>query len=196
MTSKEFRKGQPSAENRNRYGGLGRQFERELENVHSIYAARKIGKINRNPKEWVYISQSEYKRIESKKLFAIIAKTTSGRCLKSKKSLVDFSGHIGGRYIEFDAKETKQKSLSFRNISQHQIWQILETEGTGAVAGLMIHFSSLNRVFFVPASVVDKAHSEMAFKRGRKSISLDLCEKQGVEIPKKQGFFDWVEVVF
>ena len=100
-----------------------------------------------------------------------------------------------GRAISFDAKEIKGKSLHLGNIESHQIETLRQAEEAGAISGLMIMFSDLQRVFFVPASVVEKVHLEMLYSKGAKSLSLSLCESDGREIQIVGGLVEYLEVI-
>lgn len=173
----------------------GLSFESELEKTHKLYEFQKFGKIEKNEKVWSYASPAERANILKTNCRAITAVTDNSRVLITRKSKPDFSGHILGRYIEFDAKETKGKSLPFANISRHQIEQLLRTQATGGISGLMIHFSELERCFFLPATEVDTLYIEMLYKRGAKSIPLAVCETNGVEVVKNQNLWNWFEAM-
>ena len=99
------------------------------------------------------------------------------------KSLVDFVGLLeGGRFIAFDAKETKSKtSFPLKNIHQHQYEYLKMVDELGGIAFFMIHFTQIHedKAFITPISLV-KTYWE---GNTRKSIPLkDLDDKWLVDI--------------
>jgi recombination protein U len=98
--------------------------------------------------------------------------TKSG--LINKPSTVDFTGLLsGGRFIAFDAKETKIKtSFPLSNIHEHQLQYLLRVEELGGLAFFLIHFTSLHteEAFVVPASFVQTYWDNWVDESGRASI--------------------------
>lgn len=175
------------------HSNRGRELEDLLERTHHFYAVRKLAFISKNPVEWRYVNQSHYNTFRDSSA-DFVAKTNRGLYLKKFKSDVDFSGVIAptGRMVIFDSKQIKGKSLPLGNIAEHQIRTLSQNESCGAIAGIIILFSDLERVFFVFASVVQKAQFMMLYHRGAKSLSLVLCETDGIEIPVKNNLVDWL----
>lgn len=177
-------------------GGRGRDLELVLERTHKVYAFRKIGSIDKHEREWRYCGLVEYQKLRITAP-AIAAMASNGRPLKAIKSIVDFSGVARGMSTYFDAKETQGKSLPLANISEHQTRFLFEKQACGAWAGFLIYFSDLNRFFFLKASYVRDVTTEALVKKGRKSISLAMCEENGTEIfEDKDGVLDWASALF
>jgi len=174
----------------------GATLEDLLSRTHEYYRARNLAQIEKQAVEWRYTGLSEYNNLAVKS-GELCAKTNTGRYIKKVKSDVDFVGIIAGcgRFVCFDAKQTAEKSLPLSNVADHQIRTLLQKERCGAVSGLMILFSSLNRLFFVPAAVVDAAIIEMLYRKGRKSLSLADCIEKGREIEIKGNLADWLRVL-
>ncbi|HEY8560474.1 MAG TPA: Holliday junction resolvase RecU [Pyrinomonadaceae bacterium] len=184
----------PGAKSAN-HAHLGRDLEDLLSRTHEYYRARGMADMEKNPVEWKYISKFEYDKLKAARA-DIVAVTNNNRYIKRVKSDVDFAGVGYGRYFTFDAKETAEKNLPLSRVAEHQLRTLLKKEQCGGVAGLMILFSSVNRLFFVPASVVDAATVEMLYKKGRKSLSLDDCVAKGKEIQIAGNLADWLKVLF
>ena len=84
--------------------------------------------------------------------------TTKG--LVVQQSTVDYTGLVkGGKFVAFDAKETKNKtSFPLANIHEHQLNYLELVEELGGVAFFLIHFKELydDKAFFTPLSIVQK----------------------------------------
>ncbi len=176
------------------HSNLGKDFEAMLNRTHHFYAVNKLASVEKNPVEWRYIGFSEYNKLKTSR-GELVAITNTNRYIKKVKSDVDYCGVFGGRFITFDAKQTKESSLPLGNIAEHQIQTLLSKERAGGISGLMIYFSEKGRCFFVPASIVDAANIEMLYKKGRKSLSVDLCAAKGREIPVTHNLVDWLKVL-
>lgn len=174
---------------------LGRDLEDLLKRTHAVYRAKNLADIEKNPVEWTYTAKSQYDALKSNVSHDLVAVTNTKRYIKKVKSNIDFSGVAKGKFAGFDAKQTKEKSLPLKHIQPHQLENLLKKEKCGGIAGFMILFSSLNRLFFVSASVVDAAVIEMLYKKGRKSLSFSDCEQRGKEIEIKGNLADWLAVL-
>lgn len=101
-----------------------------------------------------------------------------------KQSTTDYNGVYKGKYIDFECKETKsQSSLTFNNISLHQIKHLQKVIDHGGIAFFLIYFATLNEVYLLDASVVVDAYNH---KEIRKSLSLVTIREKGHLV--EQGF--------
>lgn len=177
------------------HANRGKEFEKLLAKTHHYYAVKKLAFVQQNPVEWRYVSKSQYDTFRDS-TYDFVAKTNRGLYLKKFKSTVDFSGVIkGGKMAIFDSKQITGKSLPLGNIPDHQIKTLRQSEECGAISGILLMFSDLNRVFFLSATVIERACVEMLYKNGRKSISLANCESEGVEIPVAGGLVEWLTIL-
>ena len=108
-------------------------------------------------------------------------------------STTDYNGVYKGKYLDFEAKETQNKtSFPFHNIGEHQLNHLDAVIQQGAIAFLIISFTKLNEVYFLDAKIVlNYYHSE-----SRKSIPYDYIKEHGHLI--KQGYFtriDYLEII-
>ncbi len=72
-----------------------------------------------------------------------------------KQSTTDYNGVYKGRYIDFEAKQTKSKtSFPLANISKHQIEHLKHVLEHGGIAFFIIEFASKNEVFLLDAKYV------------------------------------------
>lgn len=97
-------------------------------------------------------------------------------------STTDYNGVYKGHYIDFDAKETKNKtSFPLKNVHMHQVTHMRAVSAQGGICFLLIRFSVLNRYFILPFSTLNRAWTEME-KGGRKSIPFEVFEQDAIEI--------------
>lgn len=107
-----------------------------------------------------------------------------------KQSTTDYNGVYKGRYIDFEAKNTKSKtSFPLSNIEKHQIEHLKMVLEQGGIAFFVIQFQSLNQVFLLDAKYVIEfyEHGE------RKSIPYAIFKEKAREI--KQGFAPRLEYI-
>ena len=107
-----------------------------------------------------------------------------------KQSTTDYNGVYKGRYIDFEAKNTKSKtSFPLSNIEKHQIEHLKMVLEQGGIAFFIIQFQSLNQVFLLDAKYVIEfyEHGE------RKSIPYAIFKEKAIEI--KQGFAPRLEYI-
>ena len=100
-----------------------------------------------------------------------------------KQSTTDYNGVYKGRYLDFEAKNTKNKtSFPLNNVATHQITHLKNVIKHGGIAFFVIQFELLNKIFLIDAKYV------IDFYEGneRKSIPLDCFLNNGIEI--KQGY--------
>ncbi len=95
-----------------------------------------------------------------------------------KQSTTDYNGVYKGKYIDFECKETKSKtSLSFNNISKHQVEHLKKVVYHGGIAFFLIYFVSLDKIFLLDAEIIiSRYYGE------KKSISLIDIQNLGIEV--------------
>lgn len=100
-----------------------------------------------------------------------------------KQSTTDYNGIYKGRYIDFEAKNTKSKtSFPLANISSHQIKHLKNVLFHGGIAFFIIEFQSLSEVYLLDASFVIEFYEN----GDRKSIPYEMFKKEAV--PIKLGY--------
>ena len=96
-----------------------------------------------------------------------------------KQSTTDYNGVYKGKYLDFEAKNTKSEtSFPLSNISEHQIIHLKNVLKHGGIAFFIICFQIKNEVYLLDASFV----IEFWEKGGRKSIPYDVFKEKGVLI--------------
>lgn len=160
----------------------GMSLEEDISLSNEYYLNNNQAVIYKKPTP-VQIVKVDYPRRESAKIIEAYYKTPS---------TTDYNGIYRGKYIDFEAKETKVKTFPFANISLHQIEHLQRIIDHGGIAFVIIAFTTLNEVYLIDASYVidDYYHSQ------RKSITYDKIKSLGHII--RQGFaprLDYLRVV-
>lgn len=93
-----------------------------------------------------------------------------------EKSTLDYIGVYKGKYIEFDAKETKLSSLPLSNIHNHQINHIRNLIKHDAITFLIIMIK--DEFYLLMGSVI----IYFIDKNERKSIPYEFIKKNGIEL--------------
>lgn len=97
-------------------------------------------------------------------------------------STTDYNGVYRGYYLDFEAKETKNKqSFPLKNFHQHQITHMQQCLKQQAICFVLLRFSLSNRIFLLEAKELIQFW-ELKDHEGRKSISLESLEKCGHEL--------------
>ncbi|MGC9648563.1 Holliday junction resolvase RecU [Staphylococcus aureus] len=111
-------------------------------------------------------------------------------------STTDYNGVYQGYYIDFEAKETKNKtSFPLNNIHDHQVEHMKNAYQQKGIVFLMIRFKTLDEVYLLPYSKF-----EVFWKRYKdnikKSITVDEIRKNGYHIPYQyQPRLDYLKAV-
>jgi len=93
-----------------------------------------------------------------------------------KQSTTDYNGVYQGRYIDFEAKSTKNKtSFPLANISSHQITHLKHVIQFGGIAFFIIQFEFYNEVYLLDASYVIDFYENAK----RKSIPFFQIKEKG-----------------
>ncbi len=94
-------------------------------------------------------------------------------------STTDYNGLYKGKYIDFEAKETKSKtSFALSNIHEHQIEHLKNIDKHKGIAFIIVRFSYHNKTFLLMAKDLIK----YIITEERKSIPLSYFEKNAYEI--------------
>lgn len=100
-----------------------------------------------------------------------------------KQSTTDYNGIYRGKYVDFEAKNTKSKtSLPLANIHKHQIKHLTDVIKQGGLAFFIVEFQYYNQCFLIDAQFIINRYES----KEKKSISYEETLKHGIEI--KSGF--------
>lgn len=93
-----------------------------------------------------------------------------------QKSTVDYIGAIQGIPVCFDAKECAVKTFPLQNVHEHQIRFMKEFEEQGGIAFIILHFTALDEMYYMPFRDLEKFWKRMEVG-GRKSFTYDEIDK-------------------
>ncbi len=157
-----------------KFGKRGMNFEAEINATNEYYLMHGLAVIHKKPTPVQIVKVDYPKRSRAKITEAYFRQA----------STTDYSGVYQGRYLDFEAKETQNKtSFPLKNFHEHQIVHmenVLKQEG---IAFVLLHFSALSRTFLLKASDLIPFFKE---KEGQKSIALAFIETKGYELPTNQ----------
>ena len=152
------------------YGNRGMNLEEDLNISNKYYLENDIAVIYKKPTP-ITINHVDYPN----RMDAVITNA------KFKiPSTTDYNGIYKGKYIDFEAKETANKtSFPLANIHNHQIEHLRKIVKHGGIGFIIVRFSSLNRIFMLKANEL----FNFLDKNSRKSIPLEYFITHGIEIP-------------
>lgn len=154
------------------YARRGMSLEAELNESNGYYLATKRAVVHKKPTP-VQLVKVDY----PKRSKAVIREAYFRR-----PSTTDYNGVYHSHYIDFDAKETRNKrSFPLKNFHQHQVSHMASCVQQGGICFAIIKFTTLDRAFLYPASQLF-GWWQQERDGGRKSIPLTEIIKDGYEI--------------
>lgn len=154
------------------YSNRGKTLEDELNDSNEYYLSRNIAVIHKKPIP-IQVVNVNYPSRSAAVITEAYYRTPS---------TTDYNGVWNGKYIDFEAKETKSKtSFPLQNIHAHQVEHMKRVNEQHGITFLIIRFSSLNRYFIVPYEMMMQKWTRMK-DGGRKSIPLKELEQEAIEI--------------
>ena len=124
------------------YGNRGMNLEYDLNETNHYYLIHDIAIVYKKPTA-IVINKVDYKSRND----AII---TNARF--KIPSTTDYNGIYKGKYIDFEAKETKNKtSFPLSNIHEHQLKHLRSIINHGGIAFIIVRFISYNETYYLSA---------------------------------------------
>lgn len=93
-----------------------------------------------------------------------------------QKSTVDYIGTVQGIPVCFDAKECAAPTFPLQNVHAHQVQFMKEFEEQGGVAFLIIHYTALDEIYYLPFRDLWAFWRRME-EGGRKSFTYEELDK-------------------
>lgn len=162
------------------YGNRGMVLESDINETNKYYLDNNIAVIYKKPTP-VKILHLDY---NTNKITNAYFET---------QSTLDYNGVYKGRYIEFDAKETKNKtSFPLANIHPHQIKHIENIINNNGICFLIVRFVSLDKTFLL----FGRDLLTFIKKEDRKSIPLSyFIEKCKTIELKYRPRLDYIQII-
>lgn len=155
------------------FANRGMSFETAINATNDYYLSRGLAVIHKKPTP-VQIVKVDYPQRSRAKIVEAYFR---------QASTTDYSGVYRGHYVDFEAKETRQKTgFPLKNFHQHQIDHMAAVLSQGGLAFVLLHFSALGDTYLLPASYLIASYQQ---KDGPKSIPLDYIKKHGFVVPNQ-----------
>lgn len=168
------------------FGNRGMRFEEAINESNNYYLERQIAVIHKKPTP-IQIVKVDYPRRSS---------TVIKEAYFSKASTTDYNGVYKGFYLDFEAKETKNKTFfPFKNFHEHQITHMKACLAQKGVCFVLLWFSILKRCFYLDSKYLITYWNAQK-TNGRKSLPLSLIEDIGIEIkPRISPLIPYLDAV-
>ncbi|MCH1624706.1 Holliday junction resolvase RecU [Fredinandcohnia quinoae] len=155
------------------YSNRGMTLEEDLNVTNSYYLEKDIAVIHKKP------TPIQIVKVDYPKRSAAVIKEAYFK----QASTTDYNGIYKGRYIDFEAKETKNKtSFPLQNFHEHQINHMSEILKQMGICFVILRFSTLDEMY-----LLDAKHLLSFWNRhltgGRKSITKQEVEMYGHQLP-------------
>jgi len=163
----------------------GMDLEEAINQTNEYYVANDVAHIYKKPIP-IQVVKVDYERRSAAKISEAYYKVPS---------TTDYNGIYRGRYIDFEAKETRSKSsFPLKNMHEHQVTHLENIRRHGGIGFIIVQFTLLDKVF-----LLDAQHVAEFWKRaetGRKSIEIEDFERLGRVVP--EGYvkrLDYLKIV-
>ena len=168
-----------------KYSNRGMELEEDINFANKYYLNNDIAVIHKKPIP-IQIVEVNYPSRSSAMITKAFYKTPS---------TTDYNGLWNGKYIDFEAKETKNKtSFPFINIHEHQLQHMEECIHQGGIVFVIFYFSSLNEYYLLESQYLLSFIKEN--KENKKSIPLAYIQKYGNPISLTvQSILDYIPIV-
>ncbi len=154
------------------FSNRGMALEEELNESNEYYLSRGIAVIHKKPVP-IQVVNVKYPARSAAVITEAYFRTPS---------TTDFNGVWNGKYIDFEAKETKSlTSFPLQNIHDHQVDHMKNVQKHGGIVFFIIKFTVLDRYFIVPYARFESFWERMQ-SGGRKSITLSEFEETSMEV--------------
>jgi recombination protein U len=164
------------------YGNRGMTLENELNETNNFYLINNIAVIHKKPTP-ITISKVDYPNRKEAVIKEAYFKTPS---------TTDYNGLYKGKYIDFEAKETKCDNFPISNIHNHQIEHLKKIMEHGGISFLIIRFTLKNETFLLETKeLIDFLNTSK-----RKSIPYEFFIENGYMIQDKfNPRVDYLEII-
>jgi len=165
------------------HANRGMDLENDINITNNYYLDKDIAVIHKKPTPI---------RV-NKVIYPSINKSLITEAFYEKQSTTDYNGIYKGKYIDFDAKEVKDKiSFSLNNIHSHQIEHLVKIEKHGGISFIIVRFYKTNTTYLLETKML----LNFINSYNRKSIPISYFDKYGHKI--KESYIprlDYISVI-
>lgn len=144
-------------------------LEKEINLTNKQYLNDNIAVIHKKPTP-IQVVKVDYPRRAAAKITEAYYRSSS---------TTDYNGVYKGYYLDFEAKETKnKKSFPLNNFHEHQINHMRQSCDHGGICFTIVRFSSLDEIYLVTSDFLFKWWDQQFEDKGRKSIPLSAIKEE------------------
>jgi recombination protein U len=155
------------------YSNRGMSLEEELNETNQYYLTHDIACVHKKP------TPLQIVKVDYPKRSAAVIKEAYFK----QPSTTDYNGVYKGKYIDFEAKETKNKtSFPLQNFHLHQIKHMKQVLAHGGIAFVIIKFTLYDEFYLLEAKQIITFWNRQE-AGGRKSITKQEVEELGYLLP-------------
>ena len=182
------RKEQPTKVN---YRNRGMSLEEDINLTNQQYLTSNKAVIHKKPTP-IQVVKVDYPKRSA-------AKITEAYYQQS--STTDYNGVYKGYYLDFEAKETKNKtSFPLSNFHNHQIEHMRKSSDHGGICFTIVRFSTLDKLYILHSDFLLEWWDQQFLPTGRKSIPLKAIQEKTIalkygfnpRIPYLEAIDDWL----
>ena len=164
------------------YKNRGLNLEDDINNSNKYYLEKDIAVIYKKPTPIKVVKVDYNNRVN----------TVIKEAYYETPSTTDYNGIYKGKYIDFEAKETKGVSFPLKNIHPHQIRHLENIERHGGICFLIVRFVNVNETYLL----FEKDFDYFIKNNTRKSIPIDYFKEKGYLIKDKlRPMVDYIEII-
>jgi recombination protein U len=157
------------------FSNRGMNFEEDIQTSNEFYRSQRLAVIHKKPTPLQIVNVHYPKRSA-----AVVTEAYF-----QKPSTTDFNGVYKGMYIDFEAKETKNKtSFPLKNFHAHQIEHMKAVLEQAGISFVLVHFRIHEEIYLVPGTFIVSWYESK--ENHRKSIPKVEIEENG--FPVKTGY--------
>ncbi|MBP2623462.1 Holliday junction resolvase RecU [Streptococcus oricebi] len=154
------------------FANRGMSFEKMINASNDYYLSRGLAVIHKKPTP-VQIVRVDYPQRSRAKIVEAYFR---------QASTTDYSGVYQGYYLDFEAKETRQKnSMPMKNFHPHQIDHMERVTEQDGICFVLLHFSTLKETYLLPAPYLIDFYK---IDQGSKSMPLTYIQEHGYLVPQ------------
>ncbi|MGJ9381999.1 Holliday junction resolvase RecU [Salipaludibacillus sp. CF4.18] len=155
-----------------RFSNRGMSLEEDINETNEYYRTHNLAIIHKKPTPLQIVNVNYPKRSA-----AVVTEAYF-----KKPSTTDYNGVYQGKHIDFEAKETKNKtSFPLKNFHDHQIQHMKAVIKHGGITFVLLRFSALDEVYLMKAE--DLIFYYDGQEQNRKSITKKQIEACSYHIP-------------
>ncbi|MEG0026371.1 MAG: Holliday junction resolvase RecU [Bacilli bacterium] len=154
------------------HSNRGMGLENDLNETNKFYLINNIANVHKKP------TQVTIKKVDYHSKYDALIKEAYFKT----PSTTDYNGVYQGKYIDFEAKETKLKTaFPLSNIHEHQIKHLTNIVKHGGIGFIIVRFTTLNETYILTENKLVYFQENIP----KKSIPLSFFKEHGYLIKDK-----------